>query len=486
MAASALALSEDNRSTVQFQDISTQIYFQGIVDATRGAPKTLESLRRATPPAYFEAMVQKYGESIEQSPEEIWPFILREISFILLAEAVKFRNSNLVTIPALMLARARLYPRMAVIPSEYPRTYLISGASGIDHQPLRRLMSRFGFEEVTTAKMLKSKERRIGFICLEQSSYTAPNGKQGMKYDSRVYKFEGWVKSISGPSRFVITDKGQLYEEMGRRFPELQTKYMIRTKRVQDISSEEAAGKIWIVKPTTAPDRNAGEGYDIEIVQNYEDLMTIGDRLRQKHHSEPIASEYILDPWLLDGRKCHLRMLFLIRTAGMSQRGTQVEFGYFLWDQGVVATAAKPFELKHFQDKRIHDSHGRTTDRDFYFNLTDPDPTDTGMTLEQRKYIFAQMEECCVGLGEIMRQYMLPYEDSVNAYETFGLDFMVHAETMQIVLLEANDHIGRQSISSKKLPGYNPATGPYTDKHKYFSRDYWGWAYQHGIAPFFN
>jgi hypothetical protein len=355
-----------------------------------------------------------------------------------------------------------------------PLTYIISGANGINHEPLRAILNSVGFSEVAVT----AKPQTVGFICQEQMIISGR-----IQYDKRIYRFISFLKSLLDNRRYIVTDKSSLYFQLNQIAPELVKRYMATTQLVSQIQTVD---KVLIVKPVSQPGQNIGGGQDITIVTSFPELKQVEEKLMDKYKVEPIASEYIMDPWLINGRKCHFRMFLLVRTAGVSISGRSVPFLCQLWDRGTLMTALLPYKFSDFGDSRIHDSHIRSTDRDLFFNLDNPDPTDTGLTIEQRQFVFRQMQEMMEPVGQIMQNNTFPYSDSTYAYEVFGVDFMLRKDTLTVVLLEINDHIGMKSVDSSKLIGYTPETGPWTPAYTEFSTAYWNWVFQSAIAPFFS
>lgn len=351
-------------------------------------------------------------------------------------------------------------------------TYLISGANGINHEPLRQLLA--GYTEIKVTDPPQS----VGFICQEQKVIA---GK--IQYDKRVYRFPSFLKSLLDNRRYIITDKSSLYFRLQQLAPDLTARYLAMTRLISQIPTVD---RVLIVKPVSQPGQFIGGGQDIAIVTSDSELKQVAEQLSQKYQLEPIASEYIVDPWLIDGKKAHFRMYLLIRTAGISLSGQAIPFTCQLWEVGKALTAALPYEFKDFNNPKIHDSHVKSTDRDRFFNLTDVDSTDTGLSLDQRRNIFQQMTAIMGPVGVLMSDHAFPYSDSSNAYEVFGVDFMLRRDTMTIVLLEINDHVGMQSIDCLKNPTFNPETGPWTSGYTHFSTLYWNWVYQHAIQPYLS
>lgn len=333
--------------------------------------------------------------------------------------------------------------------TDFPRelTFIISGASGLDRNPLRQLLLENGFVEKSI-----DQTDYVGFFQFEQ--YRA-------QFDKRGYFIRSYLKNILSNEKKIITNKESLSNILKQHYPTLAAKYLPETFNLYSVYNI-SPGQIYIARPVGD---SACAGKDIFIITNTQELNEV--KRRHRRYSSSILSQYITNPLLWEGRKFHLRMYLLIRA------GPDLTYETSLWKRGKILTAAEPYKNEDFGNKRIHDTHVSTTPRNLYFPEDLPLVADT---------LFQQMNEITFAVTEIMRDHSRPYPESKNAYEVFGLDFLV-TDRLEVKLLEINDRVGYDPCNVGAL--WDPAVGPWTPDFTQFSKEYFTWIYFHAIRPTF-
>lgn len=358
-----------------------------------------------------------------------------------------------------------------------PTTYVISGANGLYVDALRQVMTQYipGSQEVA----IEDAGGRIGFMYQVQT---------GLAYDRRAYRVQAWIKSLLGDAKRAITDKSSLFREMERIG---YASYLAPTRDLATVSTI-SPGEILIAKPTGD---YTGGGRGNLILTTTAELMAAKREYAQKKLNG-IASTYINNPWLHNGRKMHLRMYFLVRAAS-SELG--VSYFYELWNRGKINTALLPYVQADYGNPQIHDSHMKSTAADYNFpeDLQIPAELQSSTQITRESIIqsiFEQMVAAMTGVGMIMQSHSNILPEARYGFEVFGIDFLVATENAQprVYLLECNTRVAYGSVQGEKDAikaqtgiDFTPERGPWTESYQIFSRYYFEWMFVHGIAPFY-
>ena len=350
------------------------------------------------------------------------------------------------------------------------RTFIISGGTGLEHQPLRSLLLQHGFEE-------KRHPCSVGYLHLEKLADDLAN------FDSRMTSLTVGLKSLLHSSKSAIANKDRLHAAMFAEHPELAGRHMARTWPIAQVPADCQRG-VLIHRPVGNV-ASCGRGIRMsEGAAQYEEaLREMAAEKRQQRWTSIISSEYLASP-LLDagGRKFHLRMFFLVRVGPDWEQ----PFMSDLWPRGRIVTAAKPYAAGSWHDKEVHDTHSETTSHNMWFPEDFVEPA-------RAAHVFAQMKDVCGALAEILQRHRCGvYPESRNGFEVFGLDFMMTSD-FRVYLLEVNDKVGYRNIAEPPTAGaaytltpqsrhyYPNGTYTFTD----FSTDYFNWIFTLVIKPLF-
>jgi hypothetical protein len=269
-------------------------------------------------------------------------------------------------------------------------TYVMFGGMGMDHGYMRELMAKEGWTEATPEEAVAKAARRDGssssidFVWVEMEAT--------LRFDPRSYAIRTQLKNIMEAERkAVITDKARLHEALARRFPAVAARNLAPTQPLRTVASLRP-GDVLILRPIG---KRAWGGKGIAVVTTDEELTAAKERMLGTCPAT-IASHYITDPLLWQGRKMHLRMYWLVIAAGDAG-----PFRTLLWEAcGKILTAAKPYVRDCWQDKTIHDTHVGSTPQNLFW----PDDLDDAAVggAEGREHILAQMREVLGCVGELL------------------------------------------------------------------------------------
>lgn len=337
------------------------------------------------------------------------------------------------------------------------KTYLIQDNQGLIHDGLRELLNKDGWHELTKEQVLSSPNKFVDFFWFGQSN------EEGTRFDKSLYDVKSTLKTLLWREKShltgkdVITNKGQLYFNMRKQFPEICEKHMAKSRYLTEVK-EVKEGEILIVRPAG---HGAVQGIGVNVVTNNEELEKVRHET-EKRFKTSIVSNYITNPYLWEGRKFHIRAYILVNSGKpFGPEG----FSWSFWRRGKLFTADLPYEKDKWTNKRIHDTHGKTTPRDIYF------PEDI-FNEEQTEEVIKQMRLILNAAANIVKPHTKPYEESTYGCEIFGIDFMV-TDTLIVKLIEINAEAG-----------YGYKDKEYS-KYRQYCREYFDWFYSNTLLPIF-
>jgi RimJ/RimL family protein N-acetyltransferase len=235
-------------------------------------------------------------------------------------------------------------------------------------------------------------------------------------YDKSNYKYKSILKNIVNDKKNKITVKSELIKTMGNSpymlntfiFDHLEELNKIKEKMINE-------DRAWILKP----DRGfAGDAIQVVRKRDFKDL-----KLHPKYSRWSIQ-EYIENPLLVDGRKFHLRVLFLYRAKGFS----------FWFKKIPVYLAAKKFVYDNFDDHEIHISHYSEKEPARYIE-------DLSFNKKQLINIIKQLKIIMSDLADKIKDAGCYERDSIRCYEIFGIDLML-TDDLDLKLIEVNSKVG--------------------------------------------
>ena len=356
-----------------------------------------------------------------------------------------------------------------VFPSSVSKTFAIHDKQGLILTRFADILVDHGWKQVDinspSADLAwvgaTSDVNKTGFLRYEDSIYNIKtvvknllkgNGVKGYSTSDADYPY----------SKNVITDKAQLYIELNKKCPEICKKYMAESwmlsdeKRNSEYSEKEG---ILIIKPLGV---GAGGGEGIEYISSKEDLKEFISTHKKKQY---LVSKYIRNPMLVDGKKFHLRMYFMVCMRPNKKSD------WFMFDEGKIITAELPYKDADYKNKKIHDTHFKSTKKNRLF----PDSSELGLDDKESKKIMQQMREVLRCAYDVYKPHIATTTESKYGFEVFGCDFMVTSDG-SVKLLEIN---ARHDYGVNDIDKENP------EIYERFCADFWDWVYKNAIEPMF-
>ena len=373
---------------------------------------------------------------------------------------------------------ANLRHSIVVPKTEKQKTFASHDKQGLNHTRLVDLLTDHKWKQVD----IKTPNADFAWI-------GATVGTDFLRYEESIYEIKTTLKNLlkgngvkgystSDPdypyTKNAITDKAQLYIELKKKCPEICKKYMAESwllsdeKRVAEYS--EADDGILIIKPLGV---GAGGGEGIVYVTNKEELTEFTNAVKRKREKkekgttkEYLVSKYIRNPMLIEGKKFHLRMYFMVCMRPNNKSD------WFLFEEGKIITAELPYKDADYMNKKIHDTHFKSTKKNRLF----PESRELGISDKEAKSIMQQMREVLRCAYDVYKPHIASTRESKYGFEVFGCDFMV-ASDGGVKLLE---------INARHDYGVNDVKKESPEVYERFCGDFWEWVYKNAIDPIFS
>ena len=375
---------------------------------------------------------------------------------------------------------ANLRHSVVVPKTEKQKTFAIHDKQGLNHTRLVDLLTDHKWKQVD----IKTPNADFAWV-------GATVGTDFLRYEESIYEIKTTLKnllkgnSVKGYStsdpdypytKNVITDKAQLYIELKKKCPEICKKYMAESwllsdeKRVAEYS--EADDGVLIIKPLGV---GAGGGEGIVYVTNKEELTEFTNAFKRKKEKkekgdkgtkEYFVSKYIRNPMLIEGKKFHLRMYFMVCMRPNNKSD------WFLFEEGKIITAELPYKDADYMNKKIHDTHFKSTKKNRLF----PESRELGISDKEAKSIMQQMREVLRCAYDVYKPHIASTRESKYGFEVFGCDFMVTSDG-GVKLLE---------INARHDYGVNDVKKESPEVYERFCGDFWEWIYKNAIDPIFS
>lgn len=352
------------------------------------------------------------------------------------------------------------------------RSYMITGHSGLDHNPLLKILGDAGFTEKKLGV-----DHECGVVICEQN-YTYDYRTED-RYDRRVDSVRVCVKNVLGTAKRVITDKLSLYSKLSTR----KADDLLAPSGDLDYFDKNSRG-IFIFKPSsiTAGGGNGIRVLKIETEQDYHDAVIVRQEILSKWKSG-IWSKYISSPMLFEMKKTHVRFYFVVKSGcapgDIAQHNAQhnaQQSQWSLFPKGRILYAKEPYALAEFDNKDIHDTHIETSRRCLFFpddlglcTLPDGSPLPSG----SEDHIFSGVKRALsLSHALLVRAFSSSKDGWVypevtrGAYEIFGCDFMIDCSdplNVKPILLEINDRISNKPSTGGENVAEIVTSGPNYD-----------------------
>jgi hypothetical protein len=330
----------------------------------------------------------------------------------------------------------------------YEKSFIISSAkiNSLIYTPLQEYLAGLGFHETDDANA------RLVIMWTEML--------ENYKFDSRYFKTESFIMNQLDDSKEIITNKANLYENFKKHYPQQCKEFMATSwplksfmKTMQDNPRDNPRDKnkygygnwnggAYIVRPAG---KGAFSGKDIYIVSNPRQIADAYNKTRK--YEKVLISEYITNPLLLDKRKFHLRVYFMVGLLNNDSDGDI--FVSKVFDFCKVFKAIKPYfthagQVGDWDDKNIHDTHARGNPRDIFW------PYDVPSYLREafQNIYMPKIRECLRFVSKFIQGKIMRYPQSRNAFEIFGCDFLI-TDDDRVILMEINDKVGYGCLTTE-------------------------------------
>jgi hypothetical protein len=351
------------------------------------------------------------------------------------------------------------------------KTFIIVESIGLITSVLADMLEKRGLRRITN---LTNDIKYIDYIFEEKNLI---NGK--WKY-AIPYTIKSFMKSVL-QNYDSIYSKELLYTNMMKYAKSTALKHMAYSVNINDFIKliktdinelRECFGDVVIIKPVDASACSGKGIYIIEIDYDNPNYINIlinkieEIKLVLSNFKSVVVCKYITNPLLFKHVithkmvKCHLRIHLMIKII-------DGVISHSVCNKGYISHAYEEYKTSDYDNKRIHDTHGKSTTGVQIF------PDNLDKTIDVKKHIFKQILTICDKITMIAsKQGIKVYEESKNGYVVFGLDFLVQDEkdNYNVNILEVNTWLGNnnQILDIQKNENINTRFIPY-------SKYYYSW-----------
>jgi hypothetical protein len=246
--------------------------------------------------------------------------------------------------------------------------------------------------------------------------------------------------SLNLSSLTNILLKNELYDNMKAKYPEFTDKHMAVTFMIDDVTKYKFP-KHYILRPIY-DQINAmfNHFYYMTFISNkseYDQIINFYNE--HKYGNSVIASEYIMNPLLFKGKKCNIRMNYLLSVVNNKLYS-------FLSEYGRVFTAVDKYNTTELPFTRdVHLSTAVQTRSDLIFpDVFNDDKINLNVKVDTDD-IMKQMRECMRMVTLLINKRnikdLLNLNLQENGYHLCGVEFLVD-DAGNVFLLEINKSSG--------------------------------------------
>jgi hypothetical protein len=263
------------------------------------------------------------------------------------------------------------------------------------------------------------------------------------KRNRSIYSIPCTVKNLLeiDPLRKAILCKSQLHKHIDSTAPTV------------DWDKFQYQEGVYIVKIDRPHASGGNSNYIVTSIEEWNSrkqmLLELSREARTRSYNPnrmngAVVSNYISNPLLSEGKKCHFRLYLMVRS----------------WDVpvlspfAIVMTAELPYTNQNYENKKIHDSHLTTTDK---------------IEFVKDERILEAIREACLPLINAIKGYRVEaYKESNRGYQILAPDVILD-EDYNAFILEVNCTPGQGDLTKPGIVEYEAL----------FSE----WEFQHGIRP---
>jgi hypothetical protein len=264
------------------------------------------------------------------------------------------------------------------------------------------------------------------------------NGKTIVaNYDPKFYRQKATIKNVlTNYGDFV--DKSKLYNTVKRLIPSglkfLPTSYNIKEFEEQILKNNKYQGPYIIKKDNSLRQQGvilitSVEEYYAARDKFYKMETEIATQKKIQPKYDCIVSKYITNPLLLDGKKFHLRIHFLLSIiSGITKCIT--------YDEYDIITTKKKYKNSDYGNTDIHISGEGDTAKIYVW------PDDIRAQYPNHVEIIKKMDECCQFVCSLMTSTgVKKYHESHAGYHLYGADIIL-TDDFHPYLIEINSKPG--------------------------------------------
>jgi len=295
--------------------------------------------------------------------------------------------------------------------------------------------------------------------------------------DKRFYKYPSYLLNTLNIDFLNITTKQHLYNYIqSKKDLQFYNKYFIETFPINDFKKYHFPG-YYILRPN-----DSLSGKDIIYINSQKELQDAINFYKHNRNykgviygNEVIASPYITNLLLFQGKKFHLRMYYMLSCLNGI-------INYNLLDDGKILTAKEKFNMDPPFSTAKHDTHVKSTDK-YYTFKRDFNKDNLGSDIEITANIKNKILKSCYKICGILTRMILEktgadkkpsqilFNNQQNGYFIFGLDIFITSD-FEPILIECNEQTG---FSSKTI----------TDCREYSTMIY-NWINDNILIPLFK
>jgi hypothetical protein len=303
-------------------------------------------------------------------------------------------------------------------------TYTISGENnGLDFTQLRKIFKDTESKhDISFTEVPVSEKAHISFGTFKNDAIVKGEVKR-WNYDPLFFKQKTAIKNTLGEHHQLI-NKSELYNTIKKLIPN-GIKYLPKSYNEKEI--EHAFNNNTIKYPLIVKKDNVPQQQAIRIVLSKEEYYKAIKELGIKN--DAMASEYITNPLLIDGKKFHLRILFLLSVISGITRCS-------VFPVYRVRTAELPYINGDYLNDKIHLTGGHNTTQLYEYP---EDLKNFGYDINTiEKNLNACNKTICIAMT---MANVKNYPESYAGYHIYGADIMITDDYCPY-LLEINSKPG--------------------------------------------
>jgi hypothetical protein len=339
----------------------------------------------------------------------------------------------------------------------YAVRYTISGEdNGLDYSQLRLLLTEanilgFHFVERPITEMV-----HVSFGTFKDDAVVRGEVRR-WNYDPLFFKQKAAIKNTLGNHAKII-NKSELYNTIKQLIPN-SIKYLPKSYTI--VEFEELLKKNNQIKfPVIIKKDRVTQQKAIKILLSKDEYFVTKKQFNIKN--DAVVSEYIANPLLLDGKKMHLRVYYLLSVISGIIRCT-------VHDEYRIYLAEEKYKKDDWLNPNTHISgvSGKTKNKRYHW----PDDISDNILINEKMNKFNKVICTAFTIAGIKN-----YPESYTGYHLYGADVMI-TDDFHVYLLEVNH-----------APGFRFAENEegWQECNKVFSKRLFSFILDNTIFPFFG